>query len=141
MTRLRTDHISIAVIALAMLPAGLQAAFAPRSFFDDFPLGRGWVSAGGEAFNEHLVRDVGGLFRALIVATFWTVWTRGPVVGVALAWLVQGLLHLAHHVRHLHELGTSDSIGLVVTLVAVPALAGFALFESQARTTQVASDE
>ncbi|MBI4932640.1 MAG: hypothetical protein HY828_02105 [Actinobacteria bacterium] len=127
MTRLPTSHIAISAIAVAMLPAGLQATFAPRSFFDDFPLGRGWISAGGEAFNEHLVRDVGGLFLALIVATAWTVWTRGPTTAVALAWLVQGVLHLAHHARHLHDLGTADTIGLVVTLIAVPALAAVAL--------------
>jgi hypothetical protein len=131
MTRLRRGHVAISVIALAMLPAGLQASFAPRSFFDDFPLGRGWISAGGEAYNEHLVRDVGGLFLALIVATAWTVWTRGPAAGVALAWLVQGVLHLAHHGRNLHDLGTADTIGLVVTLVAVPALAAVALLDSR----------
>src|SRR4051812_27419002 len=34
---------SLIAIALLMAPAGLQAAFAPRSFFDDFPLGRGWI--------------------------------------------------------------------------------------------------
>jgi hypothetical protein len=56
MTRLRTDHVALATIAVVMLPTGLQAAFAPRSFFDDFPLGRGWISSGGEAYNEHLVR-------------------------------------------------------------------------------------
>lgn len=127
MTRLRPDHLAISLIALTMLPAGLQAAFAPQSFFDDFPLGRGWISSGEAAFNEHLVRDVGGLFLALIVATAWTVWTRGPARGVALAWLVQGVLHLSHHVRHLHDLGTVDAIGLVITLVAVPMLAAVAL--------------
>ena len=131
MTPLRTSHLAISLIALAMLPAGLQAAFAPRSFFDDFPLGRGWISAGGESFNEHLVRDVGGLFLALIVVTVWTVWTRGSAVGVALAWLVQGTLHLVHHARHLDDLGTADSIGLVVTLVAVPALSVVALVASR----------
>ncbi len=65
------------LIALFMLPVGVQAALFPRSFFEDFPLGRGWVAATGGPYNEHLVRDnVGVLFVALIVATAWTAWTR-----------------------------------------------------------------
>jgi hypothetical protein len=127
MASTRTAYIALSLIALGMLPAGLQAAFAPRSFYDDFPLGRGWVSLEGAAYNEHLVRDVGGLFLALIVATAWTVWKRGPTTAIALAWLVQGVLHLAHHVRHLHGFATADQIGLVFSLVAVPVLALVAL--------------
>ncbi len=123
----RTPYVALSLIALAMLPAGLQAAFAPRSFYEDFPLGRGWISLEGAAYNEHLVRDVGGLFLALIVVTAWTVGTRGPTTAIALGWLVQGVLHLAHHVRHLHGFATSDQVLLVVSLVAVPALALVAL--------------
>ena len=62
---------SLVLIALLMAPAGLQAAFAPRSFFEDFPIGRGWISAGDANYDEHLVRDVGALFLALIVVTLW----------------------------------------------------------------------
>ena len=40
---------SLLAIALLMAPVGLQAAVAPRSFFDDFPFGRGWISAGHAA--------------------------------------------------------------------------------------------
>ena len=53
---------ALGLIAVFMLPAGIQATFAPRSFFDDFPLGRGWISHTGDAYNEHLVRDVGACF-------------------------------------------------------------------------------
>jgi hypothetical protein len=42
---------------------GLWATFAPRSFYGDFPFGRGWVEA-LPAYNEHLMRDVGGLARS-----------------------------------------------------------------------------
>ena len=41
----------------------LRAASPRRSFYEDFPLGRGWVEA-LPAYSEHLVRDVGGLFLA-----------------------------------------------------------------------------
>lgn len=52
-----------------MLPTALQAAFAPRSWYDDFPLGRGWIAAEGSTYDEHLVRDVGVLFLALIIVS------------------------------------------------------------------------
>ena len=111
-----------------MIPAGLQAAFAPRSFFDEFPLGRGWISAGEAAYDEHLVRDVGALFLAMIVVTLWSAWRREAMLGVAIAWLVQGVLHLAYHVGHLEGLADADKVGLVVSLVLVPVLALLALF-------------
>ena len=119
---------SLVAIAVLMIPAGLQAAFAPRSFFDDFPLGRGWISAGDAAYDEHLVRDVGGLFLALIVVTLWSAWRREAMAAVAIAWLVQGVLHLAYHAGHLGGLGGADKAGLVGSLVLVPVLALVALW-------------
>mgnify|MGYP001220291433 CR=1 FL=1 len=128
MNRNRVESVTLLLIAVFMLPAGLQAAFAPRSFFDDFPLGRGWISHDGDAFNEHLVRDVGALFLALIVVTVWTVLREGPARSVAVAWLVQGLLHLVYHAGHLGGYDTVDQVCLVGSLVAVPALALVALW-------------
>ena len=119
---------SLIAIAVLMIPAGLQAAFAPRSFFDEFPLGRGWISAGDASYDEHLVRDVGALFLALIVVTLWCAWRREAMVAVAVAWLVQGVLHLGYHVGHLDGLSGADKAGLVVSLALVPILALVALF-------------
>ena len=121
---------SLVLIALLMAPAGLQAAFAPSSFFEDFPIGRGWISAGDANYDEHLVRDVGALFLALIIVTLWCAWRRQAMAAVAIAWLVQGLLHLAYHVGHLDGLGGVDKAGLVVSLVLVPILAVVALAAS-----------
>ena len=123
MQRSEIARWSLIVIAVFMIPAGLQAAFAPRSFFDDFPLGRGWISAGDASYDEHLVRDVGALFLALIVVTLWCAWRREALAAVAVAWLVQGVLHLGYHIGHLEGLGGSDKVGLVVSLVLVPVLA------------------
>ena len=78
MNRQRIEAVALGLIAVFMLPAGVQATFAPRSFFDDFPLGRGWISHTGDAYNEHLVRDVGALFLAMIIVTVWTVWRHLP---------------------------------------------------------------
>jgi hypothetical protein len=121
-------RVCLAAIAAFMLPVGVQATFAPRSFFDDFPLGRGWVAVDG-AYNEHLVRDVGLLFLALILVTAWTAWRApGMTVIVSIAWLVQGLGHLAYHVGHLDGLDGVDKVGFVGSLVAVPVLASVALW-------------
>ncbi len=57
------------LMAISSLGVGFQALFTPRSFYDDFPMGRGWVAMDGP-YNEHLVRDVGSLNLALVVLVF-----------------------------------------------------------------------
>lgn len=111
-----------------MLPAGLQAVLTPRVFFDDFPLGRGWIEQEGGVYNEHLVRDVGALILALIIVTVWALWRRPAARPVAAAWLVQGTLHLAYHTGHLNSYDTVDKLGLIGSLVTVPLLALVALW-------------
>ena len=128
MNHQRIERVALALIGLFMLPAGLQATFAPRSFFDDFPLGRSWISHRGDQYNEHLVRDVGALFLAMIIVTGWSVWKQRPGRPVAVAWLVQGGLHLVYHAGNLDGFGTADKIGLVGSLVTIPALAMVALW-------------
>lgn len=119
----------LAAIAVYMLPVGMQATLAPRSFFDDFPLGRGWIAADGALYNEHLVRDVGLLFVALIVVTAWTAWrATGAAAAVSIAWLAQGLGHLWFHAAHLEGIEGLDRVALIGSLVAVPVLAGVALW-------------
>lgn len=127
LTAIGPARLCLGAIGLFMAPAGMQAAFAPRSFFDDFPLGRGWIAAEGGTYDEHLVRDVGFLFLALIIVTLWAAWRDEFVVPVAVAWLVQGVGHLVYHVGHLDGLAGVDRAGLVGSLVIVPALAGVAL--------------
>ena len=116
------------LIALFMLPVGVQAALFPRSFFEDFPLGRGWVAATGGPYNEHLVRDVGVLFVALIVASAWTAWTRAGDRALAAAWIVQGVGHLGFHAAHLQHLPDGDRAGLLVSLIVIVVLAIVAMF-------------
>jgi len=121
---------ALVAIAVAMLPAGIQAAFTPRTFFDDFPLGRGWISVGDATYDEHLVRDVGALFIALIIVTVWAAWKQQAMAAVAIAWLVQGVLHLVYHLGHLEQLDRADQVGLVISLTAVPVLALVTLWAS-----------
>ncbi len=125
-TRVGTARVCLGAIGLFMLPAGGQAAFAPRSFFDGFPFGRGWIAAEGGSYDEHLVRDVGVLFLALIIVTLWAAWRGEFLVPVAVAWLVQGVGHLVYHVGHLDGVAGVDRVGLVVSLVLIPALAALA---------------
>jgi hypothetical protein len=121
------------LIALFMLPVGIQAALFPRSFFEDFPLGRGWVANTGGSYNEHLVRDVGTLFLALVVATAWTAMTRAGDRALAAAWILQGVAHLSFHAAHLDHLSGGDQAGLLASLLLVVLLAVAAIFYPTAR--------
>jgi len=111
---------------------GVWALLAPRSFYDDFPPGRGgWVSA-LPAYNEHLLRDVGGLFLATGVVMLWAGWRlERRLVAVALvSYLCFALPHAIYHVFNLEPYGTTDAVGNVVTLtltVLGPALLLFLL--------------
>src|SRR4051794_15951757 len=103
---------------------GLYALFAPRAFYDDFPFGRGWVSA-LPAYNEHLVRDVGGLFLAtgglLLIAAVWL--ERRLVIAALVSWLLFAVPHTVYHLFNLEPLDAGDVVGNVVTLaitVAIP---------------------
>ena len=124
----RIQRWSLGLIAVFMLPTALQATFAPRSWFDEFPLGRGWIVAEGGAFDEHLVRDVGVLFLALIIVTAWSAWRGEATLAVAIAWIVQGVLHLVYHIGHLEGLGTADRVAMIGSLGSIPLLAAVALW-------------
>jgi hypothetical protein len=122
----------VVAIGAMFVPVGVQAAFAPRSFHDEFPLGRSWLTRAGGHYDEHLTRDVGALFLALALVSIWTWWRAELRTPVAAAWLVQGSLHLMYHVGHLDRLGTGDQVALVASLIGVPVTAGVALALSRA---------
>lgn len=130
----RDGRAFVIVLGAMYLPTALQASASPRSFYEDFPLGRGWIAASGGAYNEHLVRDVGALFLALVIASLLTARNRALVTPVAAAWLTLGVLHTAFHVEHLDELSTVDQTLLAGSLLAVPILAIAAI--ASARTVK-----
>jgi hypothetical protein len=109
------------LMALGNIGVGLQALFTPRSFYDDFPLGRGWVGMDGP-YNEHLVRDVGSLNLALVVLVLAALFvSTGALARVAaVVWLVNAIPHFVYHARHINMNGmeTSDRVGILVTLGA-----------------------
>jgi hypothetical protein len=110
-------RLVLGLLAAVQVTDGLYALLAPRSFYDDFPVGRGWVEA-LPAYNEHLVRDVGSLFLATaVVLIAAAIYLERRLVIVALcSILVFSAPHLAYHALNLEPFSTGDAIGETVTL-------------------------
>lgn len=122
-SRLLVLRVVLATLAFSALSVGVLASFAPRSFYDDFPLGAAWVSM-LPPYNRHLVTDVGGFQLAFGALFAWAAWRPAPalVVPLCAAWLLSQVLHLAFHVTHLDGFSTGDAIGQTAALAAVVAL-------------------
>jgi hypothetical protein len=112
------ERLLLGLLAASALLVGIWAQFFPRSFYDSFPGGgRAWVSPDGP-YNEHLVRDVGGLNLALAVVTIAAlVWLTPLLVRIAaIAWLVSALPHFAYHASHLAPFDSGDRVAELVSL-------------------------
>jgi hypothetical protein len=98
---------------------GLYALIFPRSFYDDFPLGLGWVEA-LPAYNEHLLTDFGGLFLATAVMLLGAaVWLERRWVAISLvAFLAFSVPHTLWHFFNLEPYSTGNAIGNVIALSA-----------------------
>ncbi|MEY2581589.1 MAG: hypothetical protein QOE09_1438 [Ilumatobacteraceae bacterium] len=127
MTYRRWIRVALAYLALVSLEIGVWAQFAPRSFYDQFPgLGRAWVRVNGP-YNEHLVRDVGGLnlgLAAVLIVAIITL-SRPTIIAAALASLLYGVPHLVYHIAHTDGLTNSDiavSLGGLALFAALPIL-------------------
>jgi hypothetical protein len=133
---LRVQQVSAIVLTVSAAYVGVWALLAPGSFYDDFPLpGRDWVSLAGP-YNEHLVRDVGGLYLALGVVTLWAALRprTDVLVVVGVAWEVFSVPHLLFHAGHVDGLETFDKIAEIGSLGATVLLA--ALLVVPARTPE-----
>ena len=114
-------RLALLNLALGALMVGLWAQFAPRSWFDSFPgLGRAWVTGDGP-YNEHLVRDVGGLNLALGMLTVAALvkYTPGLVRLTAAAYAVYGLPHFVYHVANGAPTDSLVSLFFVLALCAL----------------------
>ena len=121
----RLLRIGLIYQAGAMALVGFWAAFAPRSFYSDFPGGgRHWISADGP-FNQHLVRDVGELNLAMLVVLGAAAVTLAmPLVRAGLvAVIVNSGLHVLYHARHLDMYSSSDATAIMVSLALAPVVA------------------
>ena len=126
------------VLAFSAFGVGAQAEFFPRSFYDDFPFGRGWVAMDGR-YNEHLIRDVGALNLALLVLTIGAIVVGSRAINriAAISWLVYAAPHLLYHLRHLTmTMPGVDKVGIVVSL-SVPVAAAIVMLFDRPRITAV----
>ena len=124
MTQRRLEFRAVLyVLGGIQLLNGIWITISPTSFYDDFPLGRGWVEA-LPAYNEHLMRDVGGLFMATgLVLVVAGVWLERRVVALALgSYLLFAIPHTIYHLLNLEPYGTGDAIGNVIALAATVVL-------------------
>ena len=116
MTRLH--RIALVVIGVGSVLVGAWAQAFPRSFYDDFPgLGRVWVAVDGP-YNEHLVRDVGGLNLGLAFVAAAALVTGSVLVARVAggAALLFGGPHLLYHLLHLDPFDTDDAVSMAVSL-------------------------
>jgi hypothetical protein len=136
---IRSKQAMAAVLALSAADVGVWASVAPRSFSRSFPLpGRHWVSALGP-YNEHLTRDVGGLYLALLIVSGWAVARPRPEILrlAGAAWLAFSLPHLAFHLAHLDMFATVDQVGNVVVLGGTVVLAAALLLLPSREPSQI----
>jgi nucleoside-diphosphate-sugar epimerase len=108
------ETVALAYLGISALALGLYATFFPRGFYDDFPFGRRWVAVDGP-YNEHLIRDFGGLNLALacftLVAAF--VGGRAMVRAAAASTILFGWPHVVYHLRHAHVYDASDKVSSI----------------------------
>jgi hypothetical protein len=116
-------RVTLACLAFSAAVPGLQATISPPTFYDGFPVGRGWVQM-LPPYNEHLIRDVGNYKLAFAILFAWAAWrpSRELVVPLASAWSVAALLHAVDHALHLGGFGAGDAIALTAVLAAALAL-------------------
>jgi hypothetical protein len=124
MTMLQKAALAVVVISNGVV--GLWAQAFPRSFYDDFPgMGRMWVALDGP-YNQHLVRDVGGLNLGLAFVAAVALVTANVVMARVAggAALIYGLPHLLYHLTHLGPYDTGDAVAMISSLglAAVAAL-------------------
>jgi hypothetical protein len=132
-------RVTLVCLAVQAAIIGVQGTVAPRSFYDGFPFGRGWVEL-LPPYNEHLVRDVGGFYLAFTILFVWAAVTlaRALVVPLCVAWAVFSLVHGLFHVLHLDGFSTGDAIAEVGGLAAVLVLPLLAIWVVRRDVTDLA---
>jgi hypothetical protein len=125
-------------LATTSFVVGIWAQILPIAFYKHFPgFGHVWVAIDGP-YNEHLIRDVGGLNIALgavlLIAAIRL--ERWIVIAAASASLLYGLPHLIYHILNRGLLNTTDSIASIGGLFAFALLPAVLLARSLQRNVQ-----
>jgi hypothetical protein len=131
MSRIRAGRVVFGILAVVAAEVGGWAQLAPHSFWRSFPgFGHHWLPPLGP-YNEHGLRDFGGLNLALAAVTIVALVTvtRAAVIAAVLAWELYSLPHLAFHLDHLSPYSGTDAAANVASLVATVVLpvVGFVL--------------
>lgn len=116
--RTAMPRLGLGYLAVTEIVVGLWQLLLPRSFYDDFPLpGHPWVAM-LPSYNEHLLRDLGGLNTGMGVMLMIAAVTLDRLLTrtVLLGYLLYSATHLAFHLGHLSHFTVFDSVGQVVTL-------------------------
>ncbi|OXM46812.1 hypothetical protein [Amycolatopsis alba] len=116
-------RVLLVVFGLVELPVGLWPLLSPDGFYRDFPGFRtGWVAMDGP-FNEHLLRDFGGLNLALaaILIGAAVIGTTAVARLAALATFLFGLPHFLYHLGHVSHFEPVDQV-LIVAMTALGAV-------------------
>jgi hypothetical protein len=118
----RWVQAGLALFAVVETALGLWTSVLPRRFYDLVP------GVDMLPYNEHLLRDYGGMNLALALV-FWValahsseVWWARTAFG---AYLLFAVPHLAYHMAHLDGLNRSELLFTVISLplaVLIPAL-------------------
>lgn len=135
-----TPRVALIGLFVSSALIGVWAQVAPHSFYDSFPgFGRMWVALDGP-YNQHLIRDVGGLNLGLAFVIAMALVTASPLVVRAAggASLIYGLPHLMYHATHLSRFDTGDAVAIVVSL-SFAVLAAFAALEARFPSADVTS--
>jgi hypothetical protein len=116
------------ITAASAAGVGVVAAFAPRTFYDDFPYVGHWVDR-LPPYNEHLVTDVGALYLGFALVLAWAAATlqRQLVLAACWGWILFSVLHVVFHARRLDGFGSGDAVQELVSLAVVIALPLIAL--------------
>jgi hypothetical protein len=138
---IKNARVLASLLALSAAYVGAWTQVAPQSFHESFPgLGQVWVAPLGP-YNEHLIRDVGGLYLALTVFTAWAA-LRGEVPALraaGLAWLAFGVPHTAFHLLNRHGFSDADWAASLTPLIAAVAAAALLVFMRESSPLRPAS--
>ncbi|HRV60356.1 MAG TPA: hypothetical protein P5138_06970 [Solirubrobacterales bacterium] len=112
------------MLALSSLAIALPAAFAPETFYTDFPFYTALVKL-LPPYNEHLITDIGGLYLGFGLMFIWAMIkpSKELVVPLCWGWIAAQALHFAFHVSHLTGFTTTEAVGQQIGLALYIAVA------------------
>lgn len=110
-------RVLLVLFGLVELPVGLWPLLSSSGFYQDFPGFRhGWVAMDGP-FNEHLIRDFGGLNLALAALLIGAavIGTTAVARLAAIALLLFGAPHFFYHLGHVGHFERLDQVLIIAS--------------------------